>query len=103
MTRSDDIITRLHAQPGPDGCYYCGEYGCANEDGDKIPWHTGTDDNLCACTCHTWIATVTDAADEISRLRDLVHRWKNAAEAYERGSLSQGDKLIDEARKGNQP
>ena len=39
------------------------------------------------------------AKDEINHLRDLVHRWKNAAEAYERGSLGTGDRLIDEARK----
>jgi hypothetical protein len=44
-----------------------------------------------------------EAADEIDRLRFLVRLWKNAAEAYERGSLGEGDQLIDEARKRSEP
>lgn len=43
-----------------------------------------------------------DAADEIQRLRNLIKLWRNAAEAYERGSLGTGDQLIEEARKETQ-
>lgn len=68
------------------------------------------DPKRCDATC---ALLQIEAADEIDSLRFLVRLWKNAAEAYERGSLGEGDRLvsearqrselIDESRKGNQP
>lgn len=46
---------------------------------------------------------VTRLVDEIDRLRTQLELWRNAAEAYERGSIGLGDQLVDEARKENKP
>ncbi len=40
------------------------------------------------------------ATDEIEMLRLQRDLFRKAAEAYERGSFSEGDRLLEEARRG---
>jgi hypothetical protein len=55
----------------PAECYACGEWGCSDEDGNPIPFMEGNE-RKCACDCHSWLDKVSEAADEIERLRTQI-------------------------------
>ena len=60
---SDDIVERLRAND-PDVCWGCGEWGCIYHE--------------CACDCHEAQRLISEAADEIQRLRTLITEWADA-------------------------
>lgn len=73
---ADDIVTRLRHDEGPPWCWECVEYGCIDDNGDGVPCrHFGhdewqcTNERKCKCECHRWEQAVTEAANEIERLR----------------------------------
>jgi hypothetical protein len=77
---TDDIVTRLRTGM-PAECYTCAEWGCIDEDGNPISFMEGRV-KTCACDCHSWPGKVSEAADEIERLRvqisSLIKKAKNA-------------------------
>lgn len=61
----DDIVTRLRGM-GSLTCYWCQEHVCEGEDEDCCSTFPDRDN------CHDRKQTITDAADEIERLRGFV-------------------------------
>ena len=77
---TDDIVTRLRAGI-PAECWSCCEWGCADENGNPVTFMEMVDDK-CACDCHSWFGKVSEAANEIERLRAELVDWKKVA-SYE--------------------
>jgi hypothetical protein len=61
----------------PAECYTCAEWGCSDEDGNPISFMEGNE-RKCACDCHSWLDKVSEAADEIERLRYEITQANNA-------------------------
>ena len=86
---SDDLVTRLRGGDEhlpPATCWHCVEWGCENADGKSVPCDCDDPcdcDNNCDCECHPWRDIVGKAADEIERLRKIIHDFYFEEEKYQ--------------------
>jgi hypothetical protein len=76
----------------PAECYTCAEWGCSDEDGNPIPFMEGRVIE-CACDCHSWLDKVSEAADEIERLRTQIAEQTIIHEVQKTNTLNEMERL----------